>query len=384
MSDEVEPEGVGAQAQENSSGRRKWLLIGFTGLILVLGLIYLTYYFTVGRYYLSTDDAYVQGNQVQLMPQVSGTVTVIGAEQTQLVKQGQPLVELDKTDFRIAFERATANLAATVRQVQSLFETAQQQQANVKLQEAQLQLAQKNYYRGKKLIAKNMASRESFDDSLTNLHVAQASLALTRHQLSGSEAIIAGTTVEDHPQVKLAKAQLREAYLALKRTRILAPVTGFVAKRAVQVGQEVNPGTAMMVIVPLRQVWIDANFKETSLADIRIGQPVTLTAGSLWRRRHISWQGSGTFRRYRCRLRALAAAKRYRQLDQDCPTIAGTNRSQSEGTAPTSTLHRALTDRHSRHPPSERSAAGQSLSTQVWLSDVSFRKPNPWRPGHYQ
>ncbi|ADJ27086.1 efflux RND transporter periplasmic adaptor subunit [Nitrosococcus watsonii] len=278
MPDETESKGSSTQPQGKSSGRRKGLLIGFTGLILALGFIYLLYYFTVGRHYISTDDAYVRGNLVQFMPRVSGTVTVIGAEQTQLVKQGQPLVKLDETDFQIAFERAKANLAITVRQVQSLFEAARQQQASVKLQQAQLKLAQKNYYRAKKLIVKNLVSQQRLDDSLTNLQVAQDSLALAQHQLSGSEAIIAGTTVKDHPQVKLAGAQLQEAYLALKRTRILAPVTGFVAKRAVQVGQEVNPGMAMMAIVPLRQVWIEANFKETSLAGVRIGQPVTLTA----------------------------------------------------------------------------------------------------------
>jgi membrane fusion protein (multidrug efflux system) len=165
-----------------------------------------------------------------------------------------------------------------VRQVQSLFETAQQQQAQVLLRKAQLQLAQKNYHRDKNLVAKNVIPQSRFDKTVTALEAAEANVALAKHQLSSTQAKISRTTVENHPEVKLAEDQVRKAYLALKRTQILAPVTGYVANRTVQVGQDANPGKAMMTVVPLRQVWVNANFKETSLASVRVGQPVTLTA----------------------------------------------------------------------------------------------------------
>src|SRR5215469_11623275 len=258
---------------------RRWrLLAGLGGGLLTIALAYGLYWAQVLRYHQTTDDAYVSGNVVQITPQISGTVVAIGADDTQFVKAGQPLVRLDKADAQVALDQAEAELARTVRDVRNLFATSSQLAATVQVRQTELTAAQSDLARRQQLVVTGAISGEELQHAQDAVKAAQAALLATGQQLAANRARVDGTTLKDHPQVRDAAAAVRNAYLTLERTELEAPVAGFVARRNVQLGQRVSPGAPLMAVVPLDQVWVDANFKEPQLARMRVGQPVRLTA----------------------------------------------------------------------------------------------------------
>lgn len=258
---------------------RRWRLLGgLLGLLALVALGYTLYWAQVLRYHQSTDDAYVGGNVVQITPQVNGTVVAIGADDTQFVSAGQTLVRLDESDARVALDQAEAQLARTVRDVRNLFATSSQLQATVELRRTDLQAAQSDLERRQRLGASGAVSGEELQHARDAVQAARANLRAAEQQLAANRARVDGTSLADHPQVREAAAAVRNAYLALSRTRLPAPVAGFVARRNVQLGERVGPGAALMAVVPLDQVWVDANFKEPQLKHMRVGQPVTLRA----------------------------------------------------------------------------------------------------------
>jgi membrane fusion protein (multidrug efflux system) len=257
--------------------RKRWLGIAI-GAFAVIGLAYGAYWALALRYVQSTDDAYVSGNVVQITPQISGTVVSIGADDTQFVKAGQPLVQLDRSDASVALEQAEAQLARTVREVRNLFATTAQLQAAVTMRETDVSRAGNDLARRERLANSRAISNEELQHARDASNSAKAALVAAQQELAANRARIDRTTIENHPDVRNAAANLRNAYLTYSRTVLPAPVPGFVAKRAVQLGQRVSPGTPLMAIIPLDQVWVEANFKEPQLAAMRVGQPVTLTA----------------------------------------------------------------------------------------------------------
>ena len=259
------------------SRRGLWLTI-MVSAFLAVGIAYGVYWAKVLRYSQSTDDAYVNGNVVQITPQISGTVVSIGADDTQFVKAGQPLVRLDQADAKVALDQAEAQLARTVREVRNLFATTAQLQAAVDVRRTDLAAAQSDLARRAQLGASGAVSGEELQHARDAVKAAQSGLLAAQQQLVGNRARIDHTTLEDHPDVRNAAAAVRNAYLTYARTVLPAPVSGFVARRSVQLGQRVSPGAPLMAVVPLDQVWVDANFKEPQLAGMRVGQPVTLTA----------------------------------------------------------------------------------------------------------
>ena len=262
-----------------TSSRRRWrILVPLIGGVALVAISYTLYWAQVLRYHQGTDDAYVGGNVVQITPQVSGTVIGIGADDTQFVKAGQPLVRLDQADARLALEQAEAQLARTVREVRNLYATTSQLEAAVQVRQSDLDAAQKDLVRRSQLGSTGAVSGEELQHARDAVKAAQASLLAAQQQLMATRARVDNTTLEDHPQVRDAAASVRNAYLQLSRTELPAPVAGFVARRNVQLGQRVGPGAALMAVVPLDQVWVDANFKEPQLARMRVGQPVKLTA----------------------------------------------------------------------------------------------------------
>ncbi|MFD1260342.1 HlyD family secretion protein [Entomomonas asaccharolytica] len=260
-----------------SRQRRKWLLI-LTVVVVVAILLVILWYLLYGQWYESTDDAYVNGNIVQVTPLVSGTVVSIGADDGDLVQQGQTLVSLDPNDTEIALQQAAANLANTVRKVRSLYSTVDSFEAQLKSSQAGLQKAQEDFNRRQKLIAQGAISREELSHALTTLQEAQANVINIKQQLQSNKVLVDNTVLRTHPDVLAAATQFEQAYLNQLRSNLTAPVSGFIAKRSVQVGQHVEKGSQLMAIIPLHQVWVDANFKETQLEYMRIGQPVTLEA----------------------------------------------------------------------------------------------------------
>ena len=259
------------------SRRKLWLAV-VGGAFVAVGAAYGVYWGTVLRYSQSTDDAYVNGNVVQITPQISGTVVSIGADDTQFVKAGQPLVRLDQADAKVALDQAEAQLAKTVREVRNLFATTAQLQAAVAVRQTDLATAENDLARRAQLGKSGAVSGEELQHARDAAKAAQNALLAAQQQLVANRARIDNTTLEDHPDVRNAAAAVRNAYLNYARTVLPAPVSGFVARRNVQLGQRVGPGAPLMAVVPLDQVWVDANFKEPQLAGMRLGQSVTLTA----------------------------------------------------------------------------------------------------------
>jgi len=265
------------QASPRRSKRK--LLLWIVALVFIAaGLGYGSYWYFVGRYWVSTADAYVHGNQVPLMPQIKGTVTAVRADNTELVHRGDVLVKLDPTDAKLGVQKAEAKLADTVRQVHQLYQQIPELKASVQARRADLRQARDDYRRAERLRKSGNVSQQSYQHALTAWHTAQAALSQVRHHLDALQAQTEGTDLRHHPKVELAAAALRQADVALARTRILAPVTGYVAQSTVQLGQQVAPGKPLLAIVPLDRVWVVANFKETVLAKMRVGQPVDVKA----------------------------------------------------------------------------------------------------------
>lgn len=266
------------QHNENAGGSRKRKLwLGALALLVVLGIVGVwAWHELYGRWSESTDDAYVNGNVVEITPLVTGTVVSIGADDGDLVHEGQVLLNFDPSDAQVGLQSAEANLARTVRQVRGLFSNVNGMKAQVAAQKSEVQKAQDNYSRRKSLAAGGAISQEELSHARDDLASAQSALRNAEQQLNTTTALVDNTAVANHPDVLAAAAQLRQAYLEHARTTLIAPVTGYVAKRTVQLGQRVQPGTALMAVIPLNQLWIDANFKETQLHNMRIGQPVEI------------------------------------------------------------------------------------------------------------
>jgi membrane fusion protein, multidrug efflux system len=241
-------------------------------------LAYGAYWVLSAQFRETTEDAYVEGNVVQVTPQTSGTVTAINADNTDYVPAGKILLTLNPIDARLALQRAEALLAKTVRQVRGQFSSAAQMQANIDQRRADLTRAQADFERRSALISTGAVSGEDFRHAEEAVRAARAALVAAEQQFAGNQALVDRISIEDHPDVVMAALQVRDAYIAATRAELRAPVGGMVTKRNVQVGQRVSPGAPLMAIVPLDQLWVSANFKESQLRDIRIGQPVKLTA----------------------------------------------------------------------------------------------------------
>jgi membrane fusion protein (multidrug efflux system) len=261
-----------------SNPRRRRVLAALAAIFLVAGVAAAGWWWFDGRWYEATDDAYVGGNLVQLTPQIGGIVVRINADDTALVRAGDPVVVLDRADTQTALDQAKAALAQTVRGVRELYANTAALRATVALRRAEWRRAQDDLERRSGIPDARAVAEEDLKHAQAQVETTAAALQAAEQQLAASEAMVSRTTVATHPNVKQAAAKLGEAYLAAHRASVVAPVTGYVAKRSVQVGQQVAPGAPLLAIVPLTDIWVDANFKETQLQHVRIGQHVTLTA----------------------------------------------------------------------------------------------------------
>lgn len=275
MKSSTEP--VAATAALHPAGsKRKPLLIGITIFFFFLALTWGLYYALVLIKREKTDDAYVGGNQVMLTSQVSGTVVAIRADNTQLVRAGQEIIHLDSTDADLTLMQAKTQLAETVRQVKQQFLQADQFAATVALREIELAKTRDDYNRRQPLLAERSVAAEDVEHARKTLQIAAAALDVARKQAAAARAYTADVSLARHPAVLKARINFKLAFINARRHAIVAPVTGYVAGRTVQVGQRVASGAVLLTIVPLDQLWVDANFKEVELRHIRIGQPATV------------------------------------------------------------------------------------------------------------
>lgn len=238
---------------------------------LILGLVWLAYWFVFQRPFIVTDDAYVIGNQIRLSPRTSGTVSEILFDETDQVKAGDVLVKLDPTDAALAFSKAKEDLAQAVRQIASQKAELSRLEVLVTAREGDLALIESEYKRRLNLRTGTSITAEEVERYRQQSVVAQANLEAARHELAAKEHLVGGGKIEDQPQVKLAAQKLEEAWLALDRCLIKSPVSGQVARRTVQVGSYIGPSTNLMAIIPLDEVWVEANFKESQLGRIKPG-----------------------------------------------------------------------------------------------------------------
>ncbi|MFZ1099608.1 MAG: efflux RND transporter periplasmic adaptor subunit [Steroidobacteraceae bacterium] len=257
--------------------RRTWL-IALTAGVVVVALLVTAWWWLYASRYEGTDDAYVAGDLVNVMSQVSGTVISIGADENDRVLAGEELVKLDPTDMRIALQDAEQQLARTVRQVHTVFATRDQLRALVMERWADLDRALADFSRRKNLAASGAVSGEELGHAGDAVNAARDALTAAQKSLAASVALVGRTGVADNPDVQAAATQVERAWLNLQRTTVRSPVSGYVARRGTELGERISPGNPLMSIVPLEHVWIDANFKEVQLRNMRIGQPVEVTA----------------------------------------------------------------------------------------------------------
>ena len=257
--------------------RRTWL-IALTAGVVVVALLVTAWWWLYASRYEGTDDAYVAGDLVNVMSQVSGTVISIGADENDRVLAGEELVKLDPTDTRIALQDAEQQLARTVRQVHTVFANRDQLRALVMERRADLDRALADFSRRKNLAASGAVSGEELGHARDAVNAARDALTAAQKNLAASVALVGRTGVADNPDVQAAATQVERAWLNLQRTTVRSPVSGYVARRGTELGERISPGNPLMSIVPLEHVWIDANFKEVQLRNMRIGQPVEVTA----------------------------------------------------------------------------------------------------------
>lgn len=258
--------------------KRKTMLAAVTATFAIAGIAYGAYHHLVLAKFQETDNAYVGGNLVTLSSQVAGNVEAIRADETQLVQAGAEIVRLDAADADVALRQAEAKLGAIVREERQRYSNVGQYEALVAQRRLALATAEQDLARRLPLAADHTIAGEEVAHARRAVDDARAAVTVAERQAEAARAGVAGVALAEHPSVRAAQADYEAAWLAVRRNAIVAPVAGYVAKRAVQVGAHVTPGTALLAIVPLDQLWIDANFKESELRDIRIGQPATIEA----------------------------------------------------------------------------------------------------------
>ena len=263
-------------SSNNKSQQRKKGLSIFILLLLLISIGSAAYWYFFIKGFEETEDAYVSGNQVMVSAQVAGNISKINVDNMDPVQAGDVLLELDDTNAKLSFEQAKSNLANAVRQVSQLNYTVKQLKSAVRANEITLAQAQGNLNRRVQLVKDGAIDKESFQHAKEAVELAKANLTTSQNQLGANQALLLDGPLSEQPQIQSAVSNLKQAWLNLERTKIRSPIKGYVARRNAQVGQAVSVGGALMAVVTTDQMWLDANFKETQLTHMRIGQPVKI------------------------------------------------------------------------------------------------------------
>ena len=263
-------------SSNNKSQQRKKGLSIFILLLLLIAIGSAAYWFFFIKGFEETEDAYVSGNQVMVSAQVAGNIAKINVDNMDPVQAGDVLLELDDTNAKLSFEQAKSNLANAVRQISQLNYTVKQLKSAVRANEITLAQAQGNLNRRVQLVKDGAIDKESFQHAKEAVELAKANLTTSQNQLEANQALLLDGPLSEQPQIQSAVSNLKQAWLNLERTKIRSPIKGYVARRNAQVGQAVSVGGALMAVVTTDQMWLDANFKETQLTHMRIGQPVEI------------------------------------------------------------------------------------------------------------
>jgi membrane fusion protein (multidrug efflux system) len=289
---------IDAPATTPPNGKRRRILLLIAVIFVVIGALWAAYWVLVLDKREKTDDAYINGNRVVISAQVSGTVVAVLADDTQLVNAGQVLVKLDPTDAQTALSRAASALGSAVRQVRQQKATAGQYDSEIETRKLELSRAQIDLAKREPLVADQAIAGEEVRHAEESVHLARAALSQAERQSLSAHALVDGTPVESNPTVLQAKDAYRDAWIAAQRNAVVAPVSGYVAERSVQLGQHIQAGEALMTVIPLHALWVDANFKEVQLRNLRIGQKTEvrsdLYGGSFIFHGHVEGMSAGT------------------------------------------------------------------------------------------
>jgi membrane fusion protein (multidrug efflux system) len=283
---------------EAPTGKRRKVLVIIAVVFIIIGLPWGLFWLLVLSKRERTDDAYVNGNRVVISAQVSGTVIAVLTDDTQLVKTGQVLVRLDPIDAETGLARSASALGQSVRQVRQQKLTADQYDSMIATRRLELARAEADLAKREPLLADSAIAPEEVRHARESVLLARAALTQAERQATASHALVDGTSVEDNPAVLQAKAAYRDAWIAAQRNAVVAPVSGYVAERSVQLGQHVTAGQALMTVIPLNALWVDANFKEVQLRHLRIGQAAVvrsdLYGGTFVYHGHVKGMAAGT------------------------------------------------------------------------------------------
>jgi len=289
---------IEAAATNPPNGKRRRILLLIALIFIVIGALWATYWVLVLEKREKTDDAYVNGNQVVISAQVAGTVVAVLADDTQLVNAGQVLVKLDPIDAQTALSRTASALGQAVRQVRQQKATAGQYDSEIESRKLELSRAQIDLAKREPLVADQAIAGEEVRHAQESVQLARAALAQAERQSLSAHALVDGTPIEGNPTVLQAKDAYRDAWIAAQRNAVVAPVSGYVAERSVQLGQHIQAGQALMTVIPLHSLWVDANFKEVQLRNLRIGQKSEvrsdLYGGSFIFHGHVQGMSAGT------------------------------------------------------------------------------------------
>ena len=289
---------VESAAPPAPANRRRNVLILIAVIFIVLGVLWGAYWVLVLAEREQTDDAYVNGNKVVISAQISGTVIAVLADDTQRVVAAQVLVRLEPVDAQTNLSRTASALAQTVRQVRQEKSTADLYDSVIDTRRVELVRAEADLAKREPLLADHAIAPEEVRHARESVELARAALTQAVRQSISSHALVDGTDVEDNPTVLQAKTAFRDAWIAAQRNAVVAPVTGYVAERSVQLGQHIQAGQALMTVIPLNSLWVDANFKEVQLRNLRIGQPAEvrsdLYGGSYIFHGHVKGMAAGT------------------------------------------------------------------------------------------
>lgn len=262
--------------EKNSSpSRALWL---FTLFLITVGLVWVAYWFFYLQFHESTDDAYASGNFVSINPVISGTAIAYYADDTDLVAKGQLLVQIDPTNYQAIYDKELATLAQVTLRVRELFNNVQTQRDSVKYQRALLERSEYDYKSRLKLKTTTPAAvaEEDFIHAEKDFIAAQFNVQQAESRLAAALAATGNTPPENHPLILQQRAAVLTAYYNLSHCKIYAPQTGYIAQRTVDPGEWITPTTNLMALIPADQFWVDANFKETQLKKMRVGQPATV------------------------------------------------------------------------------------------------------------
>jgi membrane fusion protein, multidrug efflux system len=289
---------IEASASNPPNGKRRRILLLIAVIFIVIGVLWAAYWVLVLAKREKTDDAYVNGNRVVISAQVSGTVVAVLADDTQLVNTGQVLVKLDPIDAQTALSRTASALGSAVRQVRQQKATAGQYDSEIESRKLELSRAEADLAKREPLVAEQAIAGEEVRHAQESVQLARAALAQAERQSLSAHALVDGTPIESNPTVLQAKDAYRDAWIAAQRNAVVAPVSGYVAERSVQLGQHIQAGEALMTVIPLHSLWVDANFKEVQLRNLRLGQKAEvrsdLYGGSFIFHGHVQGMSAGT------------------------------------------------------------------------------------------